>query len=215
MVYKYKDLYCVFNDDLKLKHDIDWFKVEQDYIKIGNYCGIYPDTALMLITLIDNTSLKKVIELGGGSSTLFIALSCDKNNIEFISYEEKDMYLQKTEQLLSLYDIDTSILKPYKDDIDFNDVDMLFLDCSDANRRRLLESEKLDDIPIIILDDFCSPGLSLAYSKFLRNGKHDRMFYVYNGVGRQDRHQLISWIPDMVPPLCDIISKNIPRIGVS
>ena len=211
----YRDLYGVFNKSLVSAYEIDWYDVYEKYLSIGNYAGIYPDTALLLMMLTDILPVNNVMEIGSGASTLFLKKACDRCEINFTSYEEKDKYLGITKELIKLYDIDASFLKLCPEKIDFTGVDMLFLDGIEENRVKLLDSDDLINIPVIILDDFGSINLSKAVSKFTKRCPGDRPFYVYNGVGRQDRHQLISWDSDKIGPVGEIIAQHMPRIGVS
>lgn len=217
MAYPYNDLYKVFNDELISRYDIDWFDVYKTYIDIGNFCGLYPDTALLLMTLVMQTPVRSVIEFGSGASSLFLAKACIEKGIDIKSYEEKGRYFDMARKLVSSYAIDPSFMKSYPDgEVDLGGVDMVFMDSSEVQRIALLKSsESLLDVPLIVMDDFGSPGLALAFSNFIRRCKSDRPFYVYNGVGRQDRHQIISWIPEKIAPIREIIDSNLPRIGVS
>lgn len=216
MQYRYDDLYKIFNEKLVSDYGVDWFDVYKRYLDIGNYAGIYPDTALLLMTIIANNPIRKVIEVGGGSSTLFIKKACLKHNITMTSYEESEKYLNMTRRLLESYSMDSSFVSLRSGDIDLSGADMLFIDSSEPQRMQLLrESESILNVPIVVLDDFGSPGLASAFSAFLRRSDYDRPFYVYNGVGRQDRHQVISWDPRKIRPIGELVGSCIPRIGVS
>lgn len=215
MVYNYRDLYSVFNDALISGYDIDWYDVFDKYLSIGNYSGIYPDSALLLAMLADMLPVKNVVEIGSGVSTLFLKKSCDRCEIDFTSYEEQDKYLGITRELMKLYNVDASFLKICPGKIDFSGVDMLFLDGIEENRVKLLDSDDLINIPVIILDDFGSINLSTAFSSFIKRCPVDRPFYVYNGVGRQDRHQIISWDMRTIDPIGEVMAQYMPRIGVS
>jgi len=211
----YRNLYEVFNESLRLIYDVDWYDVYEKYLSIGNYAGIYPDSSLLLMMLTDMLPVNNVMEIGSGASTLFLKKACDRCEINFTSYEEQDKYLGITRELMRIYNIDASFLNICPERIDFNGVDILFLDGIEENRVKLLDSDELIDIPVIILDDFGSINLSKAVSRFTKRCSGDRPFYVYNGVGRQDRHQLISWDSDKIGPVGEIIAQHMPRIGVS
>ena len=211
----YNDLYKTFNESLISVYGIDWYEVYDRYLSMGNYAGIYPDSSLLLMMLTDMLPVNNVMEIGSGASTLFLKKACDRCEINFTSYEEQDKYLKITRELIKLYDIDDSFLRICPEKVDFSGVDMLFIDGIEVNRVKLLDSDELIDIPVIILDDFGSINLSKAYSRFTKRCRGDRPCYVYNGVGRQDRHQLISWDPEKISPVGEIIGQYMPRIGVS
>ena len=211
----YNDLYKTFNESLISVYGIDWYEVYDRYLSMGNYAGIYPDSSLLLMMLTDMLPVNNVMEIGSGASTLFLKKACDRCGVNFTSYEEQDKYLRITRELIGMYNIIASFIKPFPDKVDFTGVDMLFLDGIEENRVRLLDSDDLINIPVIILDDFGSINLSKAVSKFTKRCPGDRPFYVYNGVGRQDRHQLISWDSEKISPVGEIIAQHMPRIGVS
>ena len=217
MAYQYNDLYKVFNDVLMSRYGIDWFEVYDKYRELGNFAGIYPDTALLLMTLVDKTPIQSVGEIGSGASTLFLRKACLKKGINITSYEEQDKYATINEKLLNVYGVgEDPIIRYTGRAFDFSDVGMVFIDSSEAQRIDILrESKTILDVPLVVMDDFGSPDLTLAFTCFLRRCSSERPFYVFNGVGREDRHQIISWRPDVIPPVRDIINSSIPRIGVS
>lgn len=217
MSYRYDDLYKVFNDELIQRYNIDWFDVFKNYLEIGNYCGLYPDTALALMMLIDKNPIKKIVEFGAGASTLFLKKACLANGAEIDTYEESKKYLDMTKKLLEKYSLDTDFIKQCPcEDIDLTGVDMVFIDSSESQRIKLLrESKTIADVPLVVMDDFGSPGLALALSVFIKRCATDRPIYVYNGVGRQDRHLALCWLPDKINSISELIAQNIPRIGVS
>ena len=52
---------------------IDWIEIRKYLEPLGNFPGIYPDTALMLCKLIKFYDLKSILEFGSGTSTLIFA----------------------------------------------------------------------------------------------------------------------------------------------
>ena len=217
--YKYNDFYSLFNEKLIEDYSLDWFRVFDDYLKLGNYSGIYPDSCLMLMKVVEKTtSIKRVVELGCGVSTLFLKRACDLKGCSFVSYEEDDTYRYIARSLLRKYDIDDTCIEKYPGvrNLDFSGVDMVFIDHGQTERINILNnSDSITNVPIVILDDFGSLELSIAFCEFLRRFKTPRPFYVYNGVGREDRHQAIAWDQDSVGPIRNLIDSNVVRIGVS
>lgn len=187
-------LYRMFNKELMKNTEINWFEVEDIYKKIGNAPGIYPDSLLMLYSIINNYHIKKIVELGSGVSTLYFSKISKDKSIEFISYEEKDKWGIITNELLNYYKLKTQIKKFVElDNIqhDIYNADIIFIDCSNEIRIKLLESNKINHIPIVIVDDCERKNLSTSCSKFMSNSKR-HCFYIYNGVGRIDRHLFIN-----------------------
>lgn len=217
--YKYWDLYQVFNYNLKEACEISWFEADIIYNKIGNTPGVYPDTALLLVNLIKKLSMKKVLEIGSGFSSLFLKKACVDTGAIFISYEEDEKYRKMTQSLLEAHKLDSSCVLPFEctDKIDFSNTDMVFVDGTKDNRHRLLESSLLFSIPIVIVDDFESPDFISACYTFLMNSKRSS-FYVYNGVGRIDRHQFISYLTTSYLYtdffLLKFVTDEMPRLGV-
>ncbi len=190
-------LYKMYNEELVKNTEIDWFDVEKVLNKIGNAPGIYPDTLLLFTKIINHCSPRKIIEFGSGVSTLYFSKICKDKNIQFTSYEEKPEWKNKTQHLLNHYKLNSQINDfvnlndiTFDDDITF-DTDIMFIDCSVELRIKLLESDKLNYIPIIMVDDSERTNLSKYCSKFMSNSKRYN-FYVYNGVGRIDRHLFIN-----------------------
>ena len=190
-------LYKLYNKELMKDTNLDWFQVEHIYKNFGNTPGIYPDTLYLILNIINNYNIKRIVELGSGVSTLYFSKICENKGIQFTSYEEKEEWRNITHKLLNYYNLNTKIenFTSLNDcNLNYNlDCDLIFIDCSDEMRIKLLESNKLNNIPIIMVDDSERKSLSVPYSKFISNSKRYG-FYTYNGVGRIDRHLVINTI---------------------
>lgn len=185
--YSYWNLYTIFDEELIKDIGIGWFDAKKVYDSIGNSPGTYPDTLLFFMKMIRKFPIKKIVELGSGFSTLYFAKICREMNIDFISYEEDQKWLEKTKRFLDHYHISADIMKiDDMDDIDYN-TDLIFIDCGPI-RHKIIESDKIYNIPIITIDD-CEGCKSC--SEFMCKTKRYR-FYVYNGVGRNDRHLFVN-----------------------
>ena len=217
--YKNNDLYSIFNEVLVSDYSLDWFQVFDDYLNLGNYSGIYPDSCLMLMKIVEKTAeIKRVVELGCGVSTLFLKRICDLRGCSFVSYEEREEYRDITKSLLRKYKTDDACVEKYPgiQNLDFSGVDMIFIDHSQSERINILKnSESIMNVPIVLLDNFGSLELSIAFCEFLRRLKSPRPFCVYNGVGREDRQQAVTWDQDFVGSIRDMINSNVIRIGIS
>lgn len=226
----YGSLYEPFDKELVKEIGISWFDARDNYQKLGNCPGIYPDTALLFVKMIKNFGVGKVLEFGSGISTLFLAKICEVKGIEFISYEEDTGYLAKTKELLKMYNIKNydNIVRPITSidriekltneniellRLDLNNIDfgagLIFLDASGYLRHTVLASEAIYKIPFILFDD--AETYTLHISKFFVNsGRHN--FCYFNRVGREDRTQFISCLDNGIN-LNNFVNENIPCLG--
>lgn len=210
-MYDYNELYSLFNNELIKEIKIDWFHAQDLYFNIGNAPGMYPDTLLLLLKIIDQYNVKKIIELGSGFSTLYISKICKEKDIKFKSYEEDKKWLEKTKELLNHYNLNNDHIVNLVNfnDIDY-DTDLILIDCNNESRSKILESNKLNIVPIVIVDDVNRLELSISCSKFMCNSKR-YSFYIYNGVGRRDRLLFINFLSQTVD--INKLMENIPCIG--
>lgn len=191
MTYNCTDLYKIFDDTLTKEIGIRWSDADIIFHTIGNAPGIYPDSLLLITRMIKKFPIKSVTELGSGFSTLYFTKLCKDINIDFISYEECQKWSDKTRELLDYYHLDSNIIKLDNiNNINYN-TGLLFIDCKTDTRCNILESDKINNIPFIIVDDCQIERLSRSCSLFMCNSKRYK-FYIYNGIGRKDRHLFIN-----------------------
>ncbi len=230
MATSYSILYDTFDKELIKETGISWFVARDNYTRIGNCPGIYPDTALLFVRMIKNFAVDKVLEFGSGMSSLYLAKACEMKGIGFTSYEEDADYMKKTKELLRTYNIQNydnivkpivpinvaerltqaniDILKSELTKIDFN-VGMIFLDASGYLRNTILTNDIIYKIPFILMDDAeCHTGF---ISKFFVESKRYNFCY-FNRVGREDRSQFISCLDDGIN-MMNFVNKNIPCLG--
>lgn len=210
-MYDYNDLYSLFNNELVKEINIDWFCAQDIYYNIGNAPGIYPDTILLLLKIIDYYNVKKIVELGSGFSTLYLSKICKEKDVKLISHEEDKKWLEKTKELLNHYNLDNDHIVNLTNinDIDYN-TDLIFIDCSNELRSKILESNNMNMVPIVIVDDANRLELSISCSKFMCNSKR-YSFYIYNGVGRKDRFSFINFL-DQTIDINELV-RDIPCLG--
>lgn len=186
-----------YNDILFEECGIDYNDAVELYDKIGNVPGVYPDTLLLLIKMIKHFKLKSIVEFGCGMSTLFFTKIARDLKISFTSFEEDKKYRKITLELLYSYGLgDTTIFtqhigkKNIENDLKYKD--LIFIDCSAPLREELVRL--LRYIPLrkfVVIDDInMFPKLSFILDNIYCE---DYNFYVYNGSGRLDRQQYISY----------------------
>lgn len=187
--------------------NLDWFKIREQYKLLGNEPGIYPDTAMLLCQTAIRSEVETIIELGSGTSTLFLEAIARKLNKKFISFEEEEKYLQLTLDLCRVYN--------YKPDIrlfknwNLPDCDMIWIDSYKENRNAFWSNlKKTNKITWFIQDDSQNPQHLVPMIKNLSRLNYNNVIY-FNGVSREDRVQLIcnkdnklfinKWIWDWKP----------------
>lgn len=85
-------LYNEWNDKL-----IEEFGIDIRELPTG---GVYADTAWMLCTLVSQPFVNRVYEAGAGLSTVIFATMCEKLGKELVTFEDKPVWAEKTDEYL-------------------------------------------------------------------------------------------------------------------
>lgn len=185
---------------LYAKTGLDFLKAEQVYRELGNTSGMYPDTLLAFANIIQYYDIKKILELGSGFSTLFLACMAKKQGAEFRSFEEAEYYHQLTRTFLEAYGYSPDLVQPWPkiEPALFEGVEFLFLD--NMNRGDLLVHghELFSKVPIIVVDDCDGYGNRQAL-QFMQQAGRSHMF-PFQGGGRMDRTQFFIHLPETCLP---------------
>lgn len=194
---KFIELYKPYNELLIKELDIDWFQLQSTADKLGNGPGLYPDTAALLLNLVKLFSINNVLELGSGSSTVFLSKACSKFNKKFYSVEESPEYKKMTEALCAQFNVNENIL--LMKDVKWEEIpcpDLIFLDSDSSTREELLAiinntSWNLNDVEVIVMDDseYLPYALSFFHKLSIKNRFNN---WSFNPIGRQDRISLIN-----------------------
>ena len=192
----------------------NWFEVQKTYNGIGNSPGIYPDVAMLFERFLARDDVQTVVELGSGMSTLYWFLAARKHNKSVFSFEEGPEYLAMVKSLLAHYGVPTDNLNLYEFGAVPKQASLVFHDSQGATRPTFpyLHKELFGSAEFVLVDDSENPmGEGQLITKSLMDlGRYN--FYLFNPVGRMDRHVLInpkdnrlrindwvwSWRPDQV-----------------
>jgi predicted O-methyltransferase YrrM len=189
------DIMKFYSDILQSDFEFDYNNAAKIYHDIGNEPGIYPDVALLLFELINQYKPKKIVEIGSGFSTLVLKLAAQTINSEVISYEQSDNWMKYTVQLLQRYYIKDAIGEfNIKTNINLvQDADFVFVDFMDRQYMMENHADWFRNVDIIVYDDCTLPPNSQGLLfEFMKNSdRHNFVFY--NGGGRTDRVEFVSF----------------------
>jgi len=206
----FPEKYKPYNDWLIENTNIDWWDLQDKCKKLGNCAGVYPDTLMLLCKIAMLDEVKTIVELGSGSSTVYLEKIAKSLGKTFISFEEKELYHQMTSALCKKYSL-------YPDLRVFNQwnippADMVWVDCCKERRQNFWSNiDKMDSTKWFIQDDSQNPVYAIPMIKGLTSQNKFNLSF-YNPIGRADREQLIchtdnnfcvtkwvwSWRPDKV-----------------
>lgn len=206
------DIIKFWSDVLRDASGYDWLDASRVIQEKGNQPGIYPDTLMVLYKLITKYNIKKIVEFGSGASTLFFQTIANLYSIDFISYEEYAQWADITRSLLSHYNLSANI-QPLSLSLDenlFGDADLVFLDHSGSGREKCLsvQSDWLKSARFVVLDDahvFSSTG---TLANFMIKTNRCK-FFTFNGGGRMDRVEFISYLDGIGPDPTGYIAQEL------
>ena len=205
------DIIDFYSAELLKETGFDYRKQEQVYSSLGNTPGVYPDTLLLFSRLIKTYNLKKVVELGSGFSTLFFT----HLGVELSSFEQKPEYLELTKQLLAKNNLPNNhiSLKENITPITGSSLeaaclvaDLIFVDCLDR-KRWLTDPTWLYNSPIVIVDDMEFFGDGVLFDFMFKTKRP--FFITYNGGGRTDRTEFISYKFELTPDIKEVVAKGL------
>lgn len=193
----YPELYAPYNQILIDELNIDWFQLRDTAIALGNGPGLYPDTAACLSKVVQMPNIKTILELGSGSSSIYLSKACSIFDKKLVSIEESGQYRCLTESLLEACKINQKIL--LLNEVDFSQLDcpdLIFLDSDSKSRAGLLSvisNSKwcAGDVQIIMLDDAEDVQYSVPVMRnWAQYGRYNN--WLFNPIGRQDRSLLMN-----------------------
>ena len=195
---------------LKLKEEtgFDYKNAEMVFAQLGNTPGIYPDVCLLFKKLIEGYSPKLVVEIGSGFSTLIFSYLSKRYGYSFRSYEQDAFYANITDRLLSSFGLadytEIISLKPRENII--GDAELVFIDGHERPYFLIEKSGWLKNCKIVIVDDSQAPDLSgKTLFSFMESTGRDS-FITYNGYGRTDRVEFISYRSDLRPNVAEYVT---------
>lgn len=155
----------------ELKKIVNEYDLVEMKNNVGSLFGINPFDLFILKKFIDNNNIKNVLELGAGTSSIFL----DNLGINRTSIAIESIYYGVKFENLDLYES----YKIVKDNIKNNNYDLLLIDCEHSNAMaKLIDTEFLTlfnhKIPIFIHDWMDSDKI----------GYSEQVYYIDNILNR-------------------------------
>jgi len=212
-------MYIKYEQQLKLKHGIDFSLYIKTVRECGNESGIYQDVGLLLSSLVAADSTKFVLEFGSGVSTYVLAAACGKYNKNLLTIEHDSKWYDVTMnglKKLGISDnldfvcteskpsnfplIDTPVSFAWVDGVLSKDIGPL--------HGRLVACEYYWDYlkDAVLLFDDAQWHLDPWYEWLRGVGRSEDTRFIFNPTGRGDRHVLVS-LPYKYHPHREVISS--------